>query len=141
MLGKMAGCFLLLFLSTAAAHASDVYELNLSVARNGAAVGKATVQVIDDRDAELVITPPRGSKADAVRVLIAISQAAEQDRVGVKMKVFDRTEGEWTLRSEPSLKAKLKEEISLPIGSTETSPTAPPIELGLNVAASSRRPT
>lgn len=56
------------------------------------------------------------------------------------MKVFDRTEGEWILRSEPSLKAKLKEEISLTIGGTETGPMAPPIELGLKVAASNRRP-
>jgi len=140
MLGKIAGCFALLFLSSTAAHAHDVYKLNLSVSRDGVAVGKATVQVIDDRNADLVITPPNGSKEDAVRVLISVSHATDQGRVGVHMKVFDRTEGGWTLRSEPSLKAKLKQEISLAIGSAGTSPKAPVIELGLNVAASSRRP-
>lgn len=137
MLGKMAGSFALLFLSTAAAHASDVYKLDLSVTRNGSGVGKATVQVIGDRNADLVMTPPSGSNEDAVRVVVSVSATADRDTVGIHMKVFDRTDGKWTLCSEPSLKAKLKNEISLTIGnSAGTSPVTPPIGLSLKVAPS-----
>ena len=137
MLGKMAGAFALLFLSTAATHASDVYKLDLSVTRNGSAVGKATVQVIGDRNADLVMAPASGSNEDAVRIVVSVSATAERDMVGIHMKVFDQTDGKWTLRSEPSLKAKLNNEISLTIGnSAGTSPATPPIELGLKVDSS-----
>lgn len=134
MLRKLSGCFVLFVASIAAAHASDAYRLNLSVTRHGLLVGKPSVEVVANREADLVMTPPGGSREDAVRVLVSVAPAAEQDAIDIHMTVFDRTRGGWALRAKPSLKARFNKDVSVTIGNVVATHEARPIELLIKIA-------
>jgi len=134
-LGKLLRCFGLFALGTfTAAHATDTYKLKLAITRNGILIGKPSIEVLPDRDADLIVTPQGESQEDAVRVLVSVAAAAERDVVDVHVTIFDRNNGEWALRAEPSLKAKLNEDASLTVGTTGMAGMAYPIEVGVNVA-------
>ncbi|KJV33812.1 hypothetical protein [Luteibacter yeojuensis] len=135
MFKKPAACLaLLLGITSMAAHAADTFKVDLSVSRQGVIVDQPSIQVAAGRDADLTITPPGAPGDKAIRLMVSVS-AAEAGTVGLHMLVFDRVNGEWTLRAEPSVKAKLGSNVQLTIGTKGLARAASPIDLKVTVAA------
>jgi hypothetical protein len=135
MFNKPVACVVFLLGSTSlAAQATETFKVDLSVARNGTVVGQPSIQVAAGRDADLTVTPPGASGDKAIRVALSVA-SAEPGLVGLHLMVFDKVNGEWTLRAEPTMKAKLGSDIQLNVGTTGLARAASPIDLTVRVAA------
>jgi hypothetical protein len=106
----------------------------LALSRQEALVGKPTIVVTPSRNAELIIAPPDGKPEDAIRLEVNVSRAGATGIVAVHMKVFDKAKDGWRLRAQPYVTARLKENVSLNIGSAEPAETMQPISIQMNVA-------
>lgn len=135
MFKKLLTCVALLVGCTSmGAYANDTFQVDLSVARNGIVVGKPSIQIAADRNADLTVTPPGSSAENAIRVVVSVA-AADPGTVGVHLMVFDRANGEWTLRAEPTMKAKLGSDVQLNVGTKDLARVASPIDVTVKVAA------
>jgi len=131
---KLVACAALALISLTA-QAADTFKVDLSVSRNGILVGQPSIQVTADRNADLTITPPGSSAENAIRVVMSVAPAADKGVVGIHLMVFDRVNGEWTLRAEPTMKAKLGSDVQLNVGTKGLARVASPIDLTVKVAA------
>ena len=121
--------------ATALASAADIYQMNLAVTQGGVVIGKPVIRFEANKDVTLTLTPDPVSEERAVRLQINLAQATQgpANSVTVHMMVFDNVGGEWTLRSEPTVKFLIGAQASFTLGTTGITRPAMPIGVSFQV--------
>lgn len=133
----LAYAVLLLGATSTSAYAADSFKLDMAISRNGIVVAKPVIQVEPEHNADLTVTPPGATKEEAIRVVVSVAKTSDKDTVGIHMMVFDRANGEWTLRAEPTTTGKLGKDIQLNVGANGLARVASPIDVTIKVAPGS----
>ncbi|QDE40056.1 hypothetical protein FIV34_12935 [Luteibacter pinisoli] len=136
MLRKLIACAALVAsVASFGAEAADGFKVDLSVSRGGIVIGQPSIQVKADLNADLTITPPGSPAEAAVRLVVSVAPTPDKGVVDIHLMVFDQAHGEWTLRAEPTMKAKLGSDVQLKVGTKGLARAASPIDVTVKIAA------
>lgn len=120
--------------------ATDLYQVNMTVSRDGTVLSKPNILVKSGKQAEVNFSDTKDPEA-GFRILLTVQPSAAQrsskSTVSFDTMFFEKVQGEWVLRGQPQLRIALGEPASFELTNENIKRVAPEFKVDVTVSKGS----